>query len=380
MLRRSLERLPPTLDETYERILCAIHEEHSIYALRILRWLAFSLRPLSLEEVAETVAVDPGSHLVLNKNEVLEDALDALNICASLLTVSSSDYVEVGDGGYCYKREETEEKRVVHLAHYSVKEYLTSERIRNGPAKTYSLQEDTFNIIIANSCVGYLLQFQDAESFRRETIEKHKLARYSAKFWIDHARSYISKEESTQKLVMKLFSKGDGAFLNWIRIYDMELWGTRLGMRKQAADVALPLYYASLVGLTESVRCLLHHWGADINAQGGKYGSALTAASSQGYKTVVKLLLAAGADVNAQGGNALEAASSQGYKTVVKLLLAAGADININAQGGIYDNAPQAASDRGYEALVKLLLAAGADINTQGGSALKAALSQGYKR
>jgi ankyrin repeat protein len=48
--------------------------------------------------------------------------------------------------------------------------------------------------------------------------------------------------------------------------------------------------------------------GADVNAQGGPYGTALCAASSGGHEQVVKLLLNKGADVNAQdedNGNAL---------------------------------------------------------------------------
>jgi hypothetical protein len=37
-------------------------------------------------------------------------------------------------------------------------------------------------------------------------------------------------------------------------------------------------------------------------AQGGRYGNALQAASAGGYEKAVQTLLAAGADVNAQGG------------------------------------------------------------------------------
>ena len=43
--------------------------------------------------------------------------------------------------------------------------------------------------------------------------------------------------------------------------------------------------------------------GADVNAQGGDYGNALQAASSNGDKKVVQILPNAGADVSAEGGN-----------------------------------------------------------------------------
>ena len=52
-LRRALAALPPTLDKTYDRILSAISKDDSRYAVPILRWLTFTARPLSVDEVAE---------------------------------------------------------------------------------------------------------------------------------------------------------------------------------------------------------------------------------------------------------------------------------------------------------------------------------------
>ncbi|KAG7149763.1 putative ankyrin repeat protein like [Verticillium longisporum] len=80
--------------------------------------------------------------------------------------------------------------------------------------------------------------------------------------------------------------------------------------------------------------------GADVNAQGGEYGNALQAASSEGHTNIVQLLRAKGADVNARGGqydNVLQAASSGGHVEIVQLLLAKGADAN--ARSVKYGNA-----------------------------------------
>jgi ankyrin repeat protein len=62
----------------------------------------------------------------------------------------------------------------------------------------------------------------------------------------------------------------------------------------------------------EQVAYYLIEKGAEVNAQQGRYGFALQAASYSGHEAIVKVLLENGAEVNAQGGeygNALQAAS-----------------------------------------------------------------------
>jgi hypothetical protein len=86
-LRRSLASLPLTLEKTYDRTLLAITEEDSIYAIRILQWLTVAERPLSVNEIAEVVAIDETRERVFDEEEVLQDPLDALEICSSLVTV-----------------------------------------------------------------------------------------------------------------------------------------------------------------------------------------------------------------------------------------------------------------------------------------------------
>jgi hypothetical protein len=88
----------------------------------------------------------------------------------------------------------------------------------------------------------------------------------------------------------------------------------------------------------------------DIDESDGDGRTALIWASECGHRTVVQMLVDAGADVNAQGGlygNALQAASSGGHEKVVQMLLDNGAEVN--AQGGKYGNALQAASACGHE-------------------------------
>jgi ankyrin repeat protein len=83
------------------------------------------------------------------------------------------------------------------------------------------------------------------------------------------------------------------------------------------------------------VRQLLEH-GADVNAQGGVYGTALQAASARGHAEIVRQLLERGADVNAQGGEngtALQDASDGGHAEIVRQLLEHGVEQGANVHG-----------------------------------------------
>lgn len=83
---------------------------------------------------------------------------------------------------------------------------------------------------------------------------------------------------------------------------------------------------------------------------------------------VIKQLLNAKADVNAQAGNGwtpLKAASYTGNEELVKLFLKSGADVNI---ADVTNYTPlMNAAGRNHESIVRLLLRAGADPNIQGG-------------
>ena len=95
----------------------------------------------------------------------------------------------------------------------------------------------------------------------------------------------------------------------------------------------MPIYPAALVEFEVVVTQLVRD-GVDVNAIGGREGTALVVASTKGHTNIVKVLVDGGADVNAQGGeygNALQAASYHGHEAIVKLLVD-----GVNAQGGHY--------------------------------------------
>ena len=361
MLRKSLATLPQTLDQTYDRILTAISEKDRMYTIRILQWLTFSARPLSLEEVAEVIAIDVARDLAFDRDEVLVEPLEALEICSSLVTIVKEEPTRRSEHG----------RQIVILAHYSVQEYLVSDRIRQGPAKQYSMKEIECHKAMTIGCLGYLNQFQ--EPLTDEIYYASALADYSANFWSDHLQKTEDQEEEMSQLVMRLLFTNDSAFANCIRIFDPdtgELYEDRTGDQ----EIITPLYYASSLGLKTVTKLLLDQ-NVDVNAVCGIDGSALWAAVKCSRLEVAELLVNAKADVNVsdwEGFMPLPVAIRQSDTAIAKVLISAGADVNVRDQG--FSSPLEEASTIGDETLVKMLIDRNAEINNEDGDVLFNAL------
>jgi len=318
-------------------MLSNIDEESADDARRILTLLCYARRPLTVLELIDAVAVELGDHPRLNPDGRLLNEDEIRRTCPGLIEV---DVDRRGDGP------------TVRIAHFSVQEYLESERIRQHTAATFSVGKAEAHAEIACICLTYLLE----PALSPDSPQEYPLALYAAQNWHEHYRGGGRAKYDIENQAIQLFQCNSDRFENWVSTWNVDHYKGE----RPYGTVPLPIYYASLLGLEEIVRLLLDK-GADVNAQGGEYGNALQAAASNGHEGIVRLLLDEGADVNAQGGfygNALQVAAYEGHEGIVRLLLNEGADVN--AQGGVYGNALQAAASRGHEGIVRLLLDKGA--------------------
>ena len=79
------------------------------------------------------------------------------------------------------------------------------------------------------------------------------------KHWIIHAHSggkNKSQSSSVFALMMKLLTDENTAFVNWVRLCDIDNYD-HVNLQKQRVEIAKPLYYASMAGLTEASYALL---------------------------------------------------------------------------------------------------------------------------
>ena len=136
-----------------------------------------------------------------------------------------------------------------------------------------------------------------------------------------------------------------------------------------------PLYYASLLGMYETIKYLLG-CGMDVNITGGPRVTPLQAAASSGHTDSVRLLMDHGANIDHLNiksgfGNALQAAAAFGREGVVNMLLDYGANADLSggdmgnciiaAASSLTVNVPEETVCR----IVERLISAGAGIKSE---------------
>lgn len=291
--------------------------------MAILRWLAFSVRELSLDAIAEASVARPHVHPFDPEDRLLH-ATEVLRICNSLVTITTETNTTF-----------------VRFAHFSVQEYLLSDR--SGP---YSLQADSSHAYIAGSCISYL-HFVEQDCNPKDEVDdsSYPLFNYAARCWPTHVSRADGRHD--QDLLDQIYGLFHPDFTN-----RSILWLRR--RHHQWNPPPDPLAYAAFFGLTDTTQRLLES-GAAINelhdtkkdrwlSVNGldRWCTALEIAVARGRLNIVKLLLSYGADCNAktQAGSilrrAMETAKHNGHERttqVALVLLENGADPKPDCDG-----------------------------------------------
>ncbi|KAL7789091.1 ankyrin repeat-containing domain protein [Trichoderma ceciliae] len=332
----ALKQLPKTLDETYERMLAAIDEVYREEARRALMWLAFSERPLSAEEVAEAACIDPDADPPFNEDDRFQDPRNnILEVLGSLVSLVPGDRIQ--------------------LAHFSVKEYLLSNRLLAVQSAHFRLTKSDAELHCAQSCLAYLLQ-DDNLSMK---VSEMPFINYACVNWPAHVQ-HLGEDDVRVRPLVRLLYSSEEAYGNWQGILDAEspLPGIRYGPQQKTLS---PLCHASAMGFTSVVEEKLSQQGLHRtnNCKGRSWTPLHTAAICGRARTVAAILKLTKQNpildvLSPNGSTALQLASANGFLDVVSLLLDYGALVELTAPGGSAAIALAAAV--GHLGVVKLLL------------------------
>jgi ankyrin repeat protein len=383
-IRKKLKSLPEDLPNLYNRILLNINVDDVEAANNILRWVVWAKRPLSLQELKIAVAIRPEQTSMSKISETMRCDLetDLYSILGPL--------IDIRDG-------------LVYLVHQSAKAYL--KNMKPIACNAISALSDESNLYISTCCLAYLSfdEFHhepvDHGSFStnkglteiRRRCEEFPFLLYCGMHWHYHVRQLDEKLHATP-LLLNMFLRlatSKQKFNLWHEIYNSSknrffrymdpfeitinfglicflqaLLDNEGSVESRVNADETPLLMAIEHGNDTIVRYLVDN-GADVNAQGGRYGNPLQAAATEDAG-IVRYLVENGASVNARDGlygSPLQAAATKDIE-IVRYLVGKGADVN--TQGGYYGNPLQAAATKDVE-IVRYLVGKGADVNAQGG-------------
>jgi ankyrin repeat protein len=374
--------LPESLDETYERILKEIKKPNRDLARRVLRCLVVATRPLRVAELAEVLVVDfddaEGIPRLKPDWRWEEQELALLSACSSLIAIVEAGDVKASDSDSDAEandnasEDEAGGSRIVQFSHFSVKEFLISSRLAtaSGEVSNYHIDLEPAHTILAQACLGVLLQMQD--DVEGCTPEDHPLARYAAMHWTTHAQ-FGEVSSRLHKGMEYLFDANKPHFEVWLTLWDIDTepnYGTTYySFRQHRKSPAVPLYYAALCGFRDLVEHLITKHPQDVNADGGHYVSPLVAALAREHFQTADLLRLNGADPNVRGRwemTLLHSAANFGILEVTRRLIEYGADINAENKGGYTPlHCVSGGHDLKYGSVLRFLLELGVCVNVR---------------
>ncbi|KAF4968276.1 hypothetical protein FZEAL_10414 [Fusarium zealandicum] len=313
LLEQVLNSLPRTLDETYARMLANIPPSSISYSQRMLALLCCARKPLSVEELICGIAFKQEGDMEFDPKRKLMSADAIHQICPGFVEFDIDPY---------------DHTTTVRLAHFSVREYLESDRILlREDVAAFSVNLLDADRLMASICLAVLMVAPN-----------------------------LNLEPLVEDQAFQFFTSTGGAFEDWYARRRMS-YGRPIGSPHDSL-----LYRAASFGLEPIVRRSLRSGITTVR----EMDAPLIVASKKGHERVLRLLIGNGADTEAQdkaGITALHNASCRGDTKVARLLLESGADIE--AQDKVGKTALHYTSFRNNTKFVQLLLESGADLEAQ---------------
>ncbi|KAI7782006.1 hypothetical protein LA080_013944 [Diaporthe eres] len=301
--KKALKTLPVGLQTMYDDALNRIAADipHTEDALKVLYWVSFAKRPLTVDELIHALAVTLEDKDYDADNELLDEIT---SICAGLLII---------DPVSC----------VVRLAHHTTDEYLKKTQTTCFPG-------------ISSYMASVLLTYVSFDTFKTHTavtradagntLRQYPLLEYAATNWGHHfsesddlgteirlrALEYLKPPHRfSDFLIKEIIEKEHGASLpgningtHIAVVFDLlefipTLQRSDPQQTKTESPMPSPLWTAAMFGKAKAVELLISG-GAEVNGTSGYPVKALhRAAGTGGSLEICRLLIEHGADVNA---------------------------------------------------------------------------------
>ena len=286
----------------------------------MLIFLCYAKEPLSVGRLIDAMAVDLDRGLDSHSARKLRHATSIQKICPGFIEISDRDY-----------------RKTVHLAHFSVQEYLESPRLLlHSNIRPFAMNREEGHTHIINSCFMFLL-----EPTLAIPAKDYPMLYYAAKYWTHHLQD-IKEIRDFEHQILCLFQSKDGLFERWTKLQpELKLPNIPFGYEANCLfESRTPLSYAAALGLSWLVQILLDDLGPaslpslidseqksseDSSARPSKtQGWALITAAVFGQQHIIQLFLNRRSEVPMSDyywESALYCAAEHGHESIARLLV-----------------------------------------------------------
>ncbi|KAI9669948.1 MAG: hypothetical protein M1831_006984 [Alyxoria varia] len=343
-IKEALGRLPrgstteTVLNQAYRDTIKRIQDQPPPFldlARRVILWLTYSERQLSIGELQHALAVQSQVDFDDLDEDSIVDVQDLVSVCAGLVTVD-------------------DDTQVIRFVHYTTQEFFE---------RTLDIRRFWFpnaRAEISTACLLYLSfrplaagPCKSAEEFKAR-CRRYVFLDSASRFWGPQARQ---AESETWKMLALEFLSTPKRMSTTMQV--LEFSEHKYLFYSQKSDrVVTGMHVVARFGLHSLVGDLLKR-GIPPNTRDVRDRTPLWLAAREGHEAVVKLLLECD-DVVADckgvnGWTPLLWAAREGHEAVVKLLLECD-DVVADYKDGYGQTPLWLAAREGHEAVVKLLL------------------------
>jgi hypothetical protein len=245
----ALRKLPPDLPSSYRRILERVNastKHNQKLVTYTLQWILFGNQKLTMPALLEALGcIDDETTL---DRACFTTAEQLQHWCSSLVRMSSKGNLEI--------------------AHFTVKEYLTSiDPTQEPQLAKFKISNELANASLAKTCLAYLnyptfttLPFpkvldENGKYRIQKYLDTYHFLAYATIFWDEHARAIMDNPSIFEK-VQKLFRPGQNdAFKFWkrLRFYLIRQHDNGIKFRDSEGYVTVqyttPLHWAAMLAL-----------------------------------------------------------------------------------------------------------------------------------
>lgn len=288
--REALELLNGDVNDLYRRLMDMKPNSDSDWTKRLLSWMIYAIRPLTLSELSVAIAIKPdqdNDQFSSIKELIPSDiALDIQRVFGDLIEIKDESVVFV---------------------HYSFQTYLVGKH--RGSCKSQCPICVDYHLNIARCCLNYISMVAQEGQDGTEALgevgtalsEDNKLHAgllpYAVEYWpVHYDRAQASQDtcetsteaQKTQKHDFSRFFENANMLEYWAKWY----WRCKNPRRETETD---PLAAAAYAGCQDLVHALINLKDDKSNQDVGKYQNELISAIENGHDRLAEYLLERGA-------------------------------------------------------------------------------------